>query len=39
MDRVMAQFLDKGSVRGLDISCTRLAKPFPFFTSLNGPSP
>ena len=39
MDRVMAQFLDKGSVRGLDISCTRLAKPFPFFTSVNGPSP
>jgi pimeloyl-ACP methyl ester carboxylesterase len=39
VDRVMEQFIDRASVVGLDVSCTRNAKPMPFFTSLNGPSP
>jgi len=39
VDRLMAQFVDRASVAGLDVSCTRDAKPMPFFTSLNGPAP
>ncbi len=39
VDRVMAQFVERASVSGLDISCVRNARPMPFFTSLNGPSP
>ena len=39
VDRVMAQFVARGSVEGLDVSCVRAARPLPFFTSLNGPAP
>jgi hypothetical protein len=39
VDRVMARFVDAASVQGLDVSCTSLDKPTPFFTSLNGPPP
>ena len=39
VDRVMASFIDGASVHGLDVSCTTLDKPTPFFTSLNGPPP
>lgn len=39
MDRVMADFLRLGSVKGLDASCTERAKPTPFFTTLSGPAP
>ena len=39
VDRLMAQFLERASARGLDVGCTRLARPMPFFTSLNGPPP
>ncbi len=39
VDRVMAQFVARGSVAGLDVSCVRLARPLAFFTSLNGPPP
>jgi hypothetical protein len=39
MDRVLAQFLARASVVGLDVSCTRRARPMPFFTSLSGPPP
>lgn len=39
MDRVMAQFVERGSVDGLDVSCTAAARPLAFFTSLNGPPP
>ncbi len=39
MDRVLADFLARGSVTDLDASCTRAAGPLPFFTSLNGPPP
>jgi pimeloyl-ACP methyl ester carboxylesterase len=39
MDRVMADFIRLGTVQGLDTSCTRRAKPMPFFTTLSGPAP
>jgi pimeloyl-ACP methyl ester carboxylesterase len=39
MDRVMADFLRLGSVKGLDASCTERSKPTPFFTTLSGPAP
>jgi pimeloyl-ACP methyl ester carboxylesterase len=39
MDRVMAQFVARASVADLDVSCTRAARPMPFFISLNGPPP
>jgi pimeloyl-ACP methyl ester carboxylesterase len=39
IDRVMAAFLDAGTARGLDTSCTNRVRPLPFFTSLAGPEP
>lgn len=39
IDRVMSAFLDTGTTRGLDVSCTKDVKPMPFFTSLAGPAP
>jgi pimeloyl-ACP methyl ester carboxylesterase len=39
MDRLLARFLELGSASGLDTSCTRNARPTPFFTSVNGPAP
>jgi len=39
MDRVMADFLRLGAVKGLDTSCTKLAQPMPFFITLAGPTP
>ena len=39
VDRLMAWFLARASAQGLDVGCTRLAHPTPFFTSLNGPPP
>jgi pimeloyl-ACP methyl ester carboxylesterase len=39
IDRVLAAFLDAGTTRGLDASCTRNLRPMPFFTSLAGPAP
>jgi hypothetical protein len=39
MDRVLARFLELGSVQGLDSTCTQNARPMPFFTSVNGPAP
>lgn len=39
MGQVLARFLAAGSIAGLDIRCTTLARPLPFFTSLNGPPP
>src|SRR3984957_20311599 len=38
-DRVMEQFVNRASAKGLDISCTSNDKPMPFFISLNGPPP
>jgi pimeloyl-ACP methyl ester carboxylesterase len=39
VDRIMDQFIRRGTVAGLDVSCTRDAKPMPFFITLNGPPP
>ncbi len=37
--RLMADFIDRASTTGLDVSCARRARPFPFFTSFAGPAP
>jgi pimeloyl-ACP methyl ester carboxylesterase len=39
IDSVMAQFVARAAVGALDVSCTRAARPLPFFTSVNGPPP
>jgi pimeloyl-ACP methyl ester carboxylesterase len=39
MDRVMDQFINRASVAGLDVSCTRNDVPMPFFITVNGPPP
>jgi pimeloyl-ACP methyl ester carboxylesterase len=39
VDRIMARFIESATIDGLDVSCTTLDKPTPFFTSLNGPAP
>lgn len=36
---VLARFLERGSLRGLDVSCTQDVHPMPFFTTLAGPPP
>jgi pimeloyl-ACP methyl ester carboxylesterase len=39
MPGVMASFIALGKVKGLDVSCTKRARPQPFFTTLSGPAP
>jgi pimeloyl-ACP methyl ester carboxylesterase len=39
VDRVIAAFIDAGTAKGLDSSCTNKLAPMPFFTTLSGPSP
>jgi pimeloyl-ACP methyl ester carboxylesterase len=39
VDRIMAAFIDAGTARALDASCTGKLKPMPFFITLAGPSP
>ena len=39
VDRVMANFIDAGSAKDLDVSCTQKVPPMPFFTTLAGPAP
>ena len=39
VDRLMASFIDRGSVEGLDVSCVKNDRPMPFFLTLGGPSP
>lgn len=39
MARVMAQFVRRASVAGLDTACTRHLSPMPFFLTRNGPAP
>ena len=39
VDRVMANFIGRGGVEGLDVSCVKNNKPMPFFVTLGGPSP
>jgi hypothetical protein len=37
--RVLADFVERGAVQGLDVSCTRTIVPAPFFVSFAGPPP
>jgi pimeloyl-ACP methyl ester carboxylesterase len=39
MAGVMAQFVRRASVTGLDTACTRHLQPMPFFLTRNGPTP
>ncbi len=39
VDRIMAVFINAGTAKGLDTSCTGKLKPMPFFITLAGPSP
>jgi pimeloyl-ACP methyl ester carboxylesterase len=39
VDRLMGQFIERGSAARLDISCAHRAQAFPFFTSFAGPPP
>lgn len=39
IDRVMAEFVARAAVTGLDTACVRSDVPLAFFTSLNGPPP
>lgn len=39
MDQVMAQFVRRASVAGLDTACVRNLRPMPFFLTPNGPGP
>jgi pimeloyl-ACP methyl ester carboxylesterase len=39
MSRVLARFLDSADPAALDVSCTKSARPTPFFVTLNGPAP
>jgi pimeloyl-ACP methyl ester carboxylesterase len=39
MAGVMAQFVRRASVSGLDTACTRHLSPMPFFLTRNGPTP
>jgi pimeloyl-ACP methyl ester carboxylesterase len=39
VDRLMASFITRDSVDGLDTSCVKNDKPMPFFLTLSGPAP
>jgi len=39
VDRVMANFMSRGAIEGLDVSCVQNDRPMPFFVTLGGPSP
>jgi hypothetical protein len=39
LPRIAAEFVDAGSVKGLDTTCVKDTKPFPFFITFSGPSP
>jgi len=39
INRVMASFVNRGSVVGLDVTCVKNDRPLPFFVTLGGPSP
>jgi pimeloyl-ACP methyl ester carboxylesterase len=39
LDRLMASFINRGGVEGLDTSCVRNDRPMPFFVTLGGPAP
>jgi pimeloyl-ACP methyl ester carboxylesterase len=37
--KLMAQFVDKASAKGLDTHCVSTIRAFPFFINFNGPTP
>jgi len=37
--KVVAEFIEAASVQGLDTSCVKTVKPFPFFVNFSGPAP
>lgn len=37
--KLMAQFVNQASVKGLDTHCVRAIRAFPFFINFNGPTP
>jgi pimeloyl-ACP methyl ester carboxylesterase len=39
VDGVMASFVSRGVIEGLDVSCAQNDRPLPFFVTLGGPSP
>lgn len=39
VDRIIAKFIDAGTAKDLDASCTQKLAPMPFFTTLSGPAP
>jgi hypothetical protein len=39
VDHVLAKFIGRGSVDGLDTSCVKNDRPLAFFLSLGGPAP
>jgi pimeloyl-ACP methyl ester carboxylesterase len=39
IDRVMANFMRRGAVAGLDVSCVQNDRPMPFFVTVGGPTP
>ena len=39
VDKVMADFTNRGGIEGLDVSCAQNDRPMPFFVTLGGPSP
>jgi len=39
VDRIMSAFINAGTARNLDATCTEKLKPMPFFITLAGPSP
>jgi hypothetical protein len=39
VDGVMANFVNRGSVEGLDVSCAQNDRPMPFVVTLGGPPP
>jgi pimeloyl-ACP methyl ester carboxylesterase len=39
VDRVISSFIQAGTAKGLDVSCTQKLPTMPFFTTLAGPAP
>jgi hypothetical protein len=39
MARVLERFYERAAVDGLDVTCTRAARPQAFFLTRNGPGP
>lgn len=37
--RIFADFIEKGTIQGLDTTCVNDLKPMPFFTNSSGPTP